>query len=185
MRLERGIKMPRKSSSIVALQDESILVWVRYARTFSLWQGIGLVKRISRGKEFDIIYVSFGIATNKQRPIVVVNSKPRRQILTLKCGQYAQFYGECFKKKEPRTFITKEGKEVKKDIFLWEFYAMAIQGWYMPKMFDVKKLEQDIENGEEKEQITPMSDKEEKAYEEQIKELLEKGLNNIDGLYEE
>ena len=149
-------------------------------RQFELWQGIGKVKRISKGKDFDIIYVVFGIASNKLRQVIVVDSRPRRQELTIKCGQYAQFYGCCFKKKKKVTFKKKDGSEVTKDVGYWELYAMAIQGWYVPKMFDVRANEQEIKEGKVKDQTTPMSDNELNLFENQVKELLDKGLDHID-----
>lgn len=149
-------------------------------RNFQLWSGIGLVKRISKGKEFDIVYVVFGVMSNKLRQVIVVNSKARRQELTLKCGQYAQFYGCCFHKKKQCTFKKKDGSEVTKDVSYWELYAYAINGWYLPKMFDVRANEVEIKEGREKDQTTPMNDKELNLFENQVKELLDKGLDHID-----
>ena len=56
------------------------------------FMGIGLVKMITKGKNFDVIKVMFGI-TKKERDVVVYHSRARRQILTLKTGQYGIFYG--------------------------------------------------------------------------------------------
>lgn len=165
--------MPK--SSLGTIRGESVRIHKKYNGGFSIFDGTALVKRISRGNEFDIVYAVFGIMSNKLRPIVVIENQARRQILTLKCGQYAYFYGACVKRKEEMTF---NGK-IKK-VFRWEFYASVCQGYYVPKMFDVRKNATDIASGEIEDETTPMSDNETNAFDSQVKEILDKGLKNIE-----
>ena len=166
--------MPR-NKPILTLHGETIIIFPRYSKGHSHFWGIGLVKRISRGKDFDIVYVAFGVMSNKLRAIAVIENQARRQLLTLKRGQYAQFYGACVKKKEQMEI---NGKI--RDVYRWELYAAMCQGYYVPKMFDIRKNIKDIASGEEEDQTTPMSDNELNAFDKQVQEILDKGLRNID-----
>ena len=67
-----------------------------------------------------------------------------------------------------------------KKVFRWEFYASVCQGYYVPKMFDVRKNATDIASGEIEDETTPMSDNEVNAFDSQVKEILDKGLKNIE-----
>lgn len=172
-------------SNIGRIGNESIIVFPKFSKTFSIFQGIGLVKRISRGEEFDVVYAVFGIHSNKTRPIVVIENRARRQILTLKCGQYAIFYGACVKRKKRATYTNKQGKSSTVDTYYWELYAYMMQGFYVPKMFDIRKHAKDVLKGEEEEETTPMSNEETNLFEVQVNELFEKGLENLDNIYED
>lgn len=88
--------------------------------------GIGIVKVIQKGEDFDLVGMDFGAGF--YRDIYVQHNHARRQIYTLKKGQYAWFYG--FMR------IYWENKTKKSCL-----YAKAFQGWYVPKNFDIKKLD--------------------------------------------
>lgn len=88
--------------------------------------GIGLVKTIQKGEDFDLVGMDFG--RGYSREIYVKNNHARRQIYTLKKGQYAWFYGLMK--------LYKEGKKKK-----CCFYAKAFQGWYVPKNMDIVKID--------------------------------------------
>ena len=164
--------MPK--GKISAIYNETITIYPKYGNGFSHFEGTGLVKRISRGNEFDIVYVAFGVMTNEIRPVIVIENQARRQILTLKCGQYAHFYGSCVKRKIQMTF---NGKS--KEVYRWELYAAMCQGYYVPKMFDIRKNAKDIISGEVEDETTPMSDNEINAFNSQVEEILTKGMRNI------
>ena len=66
-----------------------------------------------------------------------------------------------------------------KDVFRWELYAAMCQGYYVPKMFDIRKNAKDILSGETEDETTPMSDKEINAFNSQVEEILTKGMRNI------
>ena len=98
---------------------------------YTICVGIGLVKTIQKGEEFDLVGMDFG--RGWCREIFVKNNHARRQIYTLKKGQYAWFYGlmKC----------VKQGRKT-----LVSFYAKAFQGWYVPKNMDIMKIDpSDIE----------------------------------------
>lgn len=106
------------------------------------WFGIGKVLRISKGEEADLVYVAF-YPTGKGEMVdptmvIVGGNHPRRQLLTLKRGQYAAFYGRCIKVWNE---IEINGKKATKGV--WQFYAYALQGWYVPTMFDVRQSKKD------------------------------------------
>ena len=88
--------------------------------------GVGVVRTIQKGDEFDLVGIDFG--RGKPREIFVKSNHARRQIYTLKKGQYAWFYGEykCYN----------DNGKTKSCM-----YAKAFQGWYVPKNMDIIKLD--------------------------------------------
>ena len=95
--------------------------------------GIGRVLRIEKGQEFDLVYMDFGRGYGRE--IFVKSNHARRQIYTMKKGQYSWFYG-----------MLRYYKDEKDKKFKAALYAKAFQGWYVPKNFDIKKLDpNDIE----------------------------------------
>lgn len=88
--------------------------------------GVGRTIKIMKGQEFDMIQMDFGSGVWKD--IIVKSNHARRQIYTLKRNQYAWFYG----------FMTTymENGELHTSLF-----ARALQGWYVPKNMDIKKLD--------------------------------------------
>lgn len=88
--------------------------------------GIGIVRTIEKGQDFDLVGMDFG--GGFKREIFVKNNHARRQIYTLKKSQYAWFYGII-------GFYNKEGKPCS------QLYAKAFQGWFVPKNIDIKKVD--------------------------------------------
>lgn len=88
--------------------------------------GIGIVKKIEKGEDFDLVGMDFG--RGYARDIYVKNNHARRQIYTLKKGQLAWFYGfmKCYKI---------DGKK-KANLF-----AKGFQGWFVPKNMDIMKVD--------------------------------------------
>lgn len=93
---------------------------------FTICVGIGLVKTIQKGDDFDLVGMDFG--RGYTREIFVKNNHARRQIYTLKKGQYAWFYG-----------LMKTYRQ--DDQLKMSFYAKAFQGWYVPKNMDIIKVD--------------------------------------------
>ena len=89
--------------------------------------GIGRVITVQKGQEFDMVGLDFGRGFPKE--IIVKNNHARRQIYTLKKGQYCWFYGLA-------RFYKDEKRKPKV-----AYYAKAFQGWYVPKNFDIKQLD--------------------------------------------
>ena len=156
---------------IYSIGSENVKIFGATRGKYHQFEGRGQVIKISRGDKMDIVDVKFGMY-NKIRPIVVTNSLARRQILTLKRGQWADFGGEAKMLK----FRTKDGKHTYNQ---WCFYAYDIQGHYVPKMFDVKKLQEDIDNGEETNQIDDLTQSKEKFYQDVVDGLFGE-LVNVD-----
>lgn len=100
-----------------------------------LW---GLVRKISKGNEFDILYVLGG---GLNLLTVVVKKEPaRKQIATCKVNQWCNIIADSL-----AWFEDGKSKAI--------LYAVAIQGWYVPKVMDIQQVP-DEELGE------PMDDKE-------------------------
>lgn len=93
--------------------------------------GVGIVKVIQKGEEFDLVGIDFG--RGYSREIYVKNNHARRQIYTLKKGQLAWFYGflKCYR----------IDGSIKTSL-----YAKGFQGWFVPKNMDIVKIDpEDIE----------------------------------------
>ena len=91
--------------------------------------GVGLVKFIEKGKEFDIVGMDFG--KGFCRHIYVKHNHARRQIYTLKRGQLGWFYGFM------KIWHDKEGKPNT------SYFAKGFQGWYVPKNMDIMRVDTD------------------------------------------
>lgn len=114
---------------MVPFQWESIMSFGRLANGYAMVFGIGLVSKVERTKKgYDIVYMNFG---QKDRPVIVWEYNTRKQLATVKRNQYATFYGFARKLKfENNTRIV--------------LYARALQGWYVPLAFEVKKKYDDF-----------------------------------------
>ena len=95
--------------------------------TKTICVGIGLVKVIQKGEDFDLVGMDFGRGFSRE--IYVKNNHARRQIYTLKKGQYAWFYGtmQYYKDENNKSKVS--------------FFAKAFQGWYVPKNMDIIKID--------------------------------------------
>ena len=93
--------------------------------------GVGRVCKVKQGENFDLLYINFG--RNYAREIIVQYNHARRQLLTLKCGQFATFYGKF------RFYIDESGTNK------CTFYAYGLQAWYVPKAIDIKRMKLDDE----------------------------------------
>lgn len=101
--------------------------------------GFGIMRKAIKGEKFDIIRVNFG--SGVQREILVVDNHARRQIHTLKQGQYMLFVG----KMRNMTYNHREGKY---------FIADMLQGMYVPKILDIKRSDIDMSNINDEEDET-------------------------------
>lgn len=96
--------------------------------------GIGRVDRIVKKEKYDLVYMDFGGKT-RVRPVIVWEYNAKKQILTLKRNTFATIYG--FAKYIP---LKMKGKDTRVIVI----YARALQGWYVPTMFDIKKNHNDF-----------------------------------------
>lgn len=107
--------------------------------------GIGTVAQIRKGEEYDLVQILPKPCFKKEvvhlRDIIVAGNHPRRQLLTLKCGQIAMFYGRAFLKWKDVQSRDGTIKRINK----WHFMAFGVQGWYVPTMFDIRKAEKENE----------------------------------------
>ena len=165
-KIERNYKIPIVRASWL---ESLIFIHNMPDTKMCYFMGIGVVKMITKGKDFDVIKVMFGI-TNKCRDVIVYHTRARRQILTLKTGQYGLFYGTA---KLSYSEIPREGQTpyYKKQ---YSLMAYMVQGMYVPTMFDVKKdIENEIEHPEEYEHIHEMEQGTENLFKDVIDSLLD------------
>lgn len=103
--------------------------------------GVGKVYGVEHGKDLDVVKLNFGAKFH--RIIYVKDNRARRQIYTLKKGQYASFLGKIRMVKDNDTFKT-------------IMFASGFQAWYVPKMLDIKNYDLDSIDEMEKENETSM-----------------------------
>lgn len=157
------------SNHATTLFGDSIIKFPLFNQEYAFF-GVGKVLRISKGQDADIVYVAFYPQGKGDRPtvrrVIVGGNHPRRQLLTLKCGQYAQFYGRCVYKNLDKE-IEINGKIIKPR--QWELFAYALQGWYVPNAFDVRKAHKDKVD---EELYTEMTDEENTLLDNIIDEIM-------------
>ena len=84
---------------------------------------IGVVDKIVKGDEFDLVSAHFGIKYHSyQRTFVVAKKTARKQLVLLKKNNYAFFIGYC--------------KKINGQLV---FYATGLQAFTTPKAIDVRK----------------------------------------------
>lgn len=97
------------------------------------FMAFGYPTRIERGEKYDLVFLRCG--STYIRKIVVENNNARKQIYTLKKHEFCEIYG-LFKYANKKGFM----------------FATAIQGWYIPRVIDIKHEDnEDIEQLEEEE----------------------------------
>lgn len=89
--------------------------------------GVGRVCKIKQGENFDLLYLNFG--RKYAREIFVQYNHARRQLLTLKRGQLATFYGKF------KIYVDEQGQQHT------VLYAIGLQAWYVPKAMDIKQMD--------------------------------------------
>lgn len=92
--------------------------------------GVGRVSKIKQGENFDLLYLNFG--RKYAREIIVQYNHARRQLLTLKKGQLATFYGKF------KIYVNEDGE------MRTVFYAIGLQAWYVPKAMDIKQMDLEV-----------------------------------------
>ena len=93
--------------------------------------GVGRVCKIMQGENFDLLYINFG--RKYAREIIVQYNHARRQLLTLKVGQLATFYGK-FK-------IAPDDNPKNPTKIKTIMYAIGLQAWYVPRAMEIKKID--------------------------------------------
>lgn len=142
-RKESSFPIPDVSHIAKVSKDESIVIFGEWWRNkaYRVCVGVGKVMRVAKGERMDLVVMCFGARYSQK--IFVTDNHARRQIYTLKKGQYAWFYGA-------RRIFIDENKKPKTT-----FIAFGFQAWYVPKMVDIKHY--DTDNLEDLEQERDLS----------------------------
>ena len=134
----KTIDMPDVKDMVYHAPQESLLTFgVIYYQGVAYRQvyGIGVVWKIKHSEKYDCVYMKFG-NPKELRKIIVIDNHSRRQIMTLKRGQIAHYYGYAkvchFERKDKSKTYTK-----------WILFALGFQGWYVPRAIDIKREYQD------------------------------------------
>lgn len=139
MEKTKKIVEPNFAGNMEYMLGESLMLFGKqkyHGKYYRPFYGVGVVYRVVKGDKQDLVYVRFGCFQNvKHRLIVVYHNHARRQILTLKRGQCCQVYGICRTYTTDITLNGEKAKGVKLGL-----YAIAINGWYVPTMLDIKRL---------------------------------------------
>lgn len=159
---------PTLNDHIQSVYGESLMLFgtsTHKGKHYRIFYGIGEIYRIAKGDKSDLVYVNFGIwKNNRPRLVILYGNHARRQVLTLKRGQMCQVYGICRYYKEKVNTKVGERTGIKLGLF-----AQNILGWYVPTMFDIRKMptNEDIVDPTENEKIA----------EEKFDDLLDSFLN--------
>ena len=139
--------VPDIRNLVRCFRSETLFIFgIDSANTKYRWcLGVGRVCKIQQGESFDLLYLNFG--RKYAREIIVQYNHARRQLLTLKKGQLATFYGKfkLYKNEQGQTRTV--------------FYAIGLQAWYVPKAMDIKAIDTDAFDKIEKEQEKEMLEK--------------------------
>lgn len=145
--------VPDIRNLVRCFRSETLFIFgIDSANTKYRWcLGVGRVCKIQQGESFDLLYLNFG--RKYAREIIVQYNHARRQLLTLKKGQLATFYGKfkLYKNEQGQTRTV--------------FYAIGLQAWYVPKAMDIKAIDTDAFDKIEKEQEKEMLEKIDKLFE--------------------
>lgn len=151
---EKDFYVPDISKLLKGSKNESLIFFgkTEYEQRYCLVLGVGRVTSIKTGNDFDWVKINFG--RHYARNIIVKNNHARRQIYTLKKGQLAWFYGFYS--------VYKNDKGQIESIM----YALGFQGWFVPKMFDIRNIDTDLPQ--------PIDEQEQKEMEQIIDDLFTK-----------
>lgn len=161
---------PVASGPAECMYGESLMLFPdtkHRGKKYRPFYGVGKVYRVVKGDKCDLVYMVFGCFPDiKKRSVVVYDNHSRRQLLTLKRGQICQVFGLC---RYYRTDIELNGKLIKGGGLKLGLYAHGFNGWYVPTMFDIKKMPTN-------EDLVPPTEKEE-HYLETLDKVLDEFLN--------
>jgi len=124
--------IPDISKTLKGSTNESLIFFGKchFEQRYSVVLGVGRVKMIKTSEKFDLVKINFG--RHYSRLIIVKDNHARRQIYTLKKGQLAWFYGYY------ASFKNEQGKLES------ILYAVGFQGWYVPKVMDIRNIDTEI-----------------------------------------
>lgn len=146
---EKSFYVPDITKLLKGSKNESLIFFGKseHEQRYCLVLGVGRVTSIKTGNKFDWVKINFG--RHYARNIIVKNNHARRQIYTLKKGQLAWFYGYY-------SAYVNEKKKVESIM-----YALGFQGWFVPKMFDIRNIDTDLPqeiNEQEQKEMEQMID---------------------------
>ena len=148
---EKEFYVPDITKLLKGSKNESLIFFGKseHEQRYCLVLGVGRVTSIKTGNDFDWVKINFG--RHYARNIIVKNNHARRQIYTLKKGQLAWFYGFYS--------VYRNDKGKIESIM----YALGFQGWFVPKMFDIRHIDTDLPQ--------PIDEQEQKEMEQMIDDL--------------
>lgn len=130
----KRVRIPKIDGVMENFTNESLMLFGSTEfnhHTFRQFYGIGAIMCIKHFERFDKVFVKFGVSAYT-RCLLVFETNARRQILTLKKGQYAQFYGVL-------RFIQNEDLSYCKSVYRLMMCCVAMNGWFVPPLLEIKK----------------------------------------------
>lgn len=119
------------------LNNETIAIFPATSSKCCQFIGTGYVVKVSKGDEYDIVNIRFGLLTNKSRPIVVYDNHARRQIMLLKKGNRVWVSGTGIIRKIP---VSDPRKPTLTFFLNWYFMGYDFNQSYVPTARDIKTL---------------------------------------------
>jgi hypothetical protein len=117
-------------SSIVGRRGESFIIFPTHSHKKRFALGVATLIKISKGHDFDVLEMNFGLGWVNPRKIIVKDMDCRKQVSLLKVNQFVLFYGMIC--------VEKMDDEKRKNFF----YAKALMPFYVPNAVDIRHLEE-------------------------------------------
>lgn len=127
------IRVPTASRILKCGLGESLLLFPAFENK-KYFIGWGLIKKISKGEKFDMLYIDFGIGVCK---CFVKNLNARKQMTLCKMNQYVEVYGLAIYQNSKENNIEIVDKRVMNVLFL--------DPKYVPLMVDIRRDSKEFE----------------------------------------
>lgn len=122
----KAIRVPH-NNAVPRMIFGNTVIEIRTNTGWRTYFGFGRVVKICKSDDFDLVFVDFGGGKDKNFRLYFSSVNSRKQVYTLKVGQYAQFG------------MMRRTEDAKKNNNL--FIVLWAMGIYVPKMVDIRNTE--------------------------------------------
>lgn len=176
----RRLENSRAMCPVASFANEMINIYFTENPRVILFSGDMIVVKVVRGENFDIIYGSFNIFPSKIREVIFANNHARKQLITVKRGQFVHIIGEGRVYHKEVEFIDRKTKQKRKvNTAYWQLFSYNNSGYYVPRMFDIKEFKKEVEDGQEIDYTEEMKQEEKEQFESMINDILDSNMNEI------
>lgn len=130
----KPVRVPT-NNAVPRIDFGNAIIEIKVGSRWRTYFGIGKVLRVKKSDDFDLVVVDFGRGSERPCKIYINSLNARKQVYTLKVGQYAQF----------GMIRTTDYALQKNDLYI----AQWCMGIYVPKIVDIRNSELTSEEIEE------------------------------------